>query len=363
VGIALIEEINQWYRGKRVFVTGHTGFKGSWLSSWLSAAGAHVTGYALAPDADRRSLYREANLDSQVESVIADICDRRSLDASIEKAQPDVVFHLAAQSLVRESYARPVETYQTNVLGTVTLLDALRRYRGVKAVVIVTSDKCYDNQGANHAYVEDDAMGGSDPYSSSKGCAEIATAAFRESFFAGTSTSVATARAGNVIGGGDWADDRLVPDIMRAAEAGSAAIIRNPDFVRPWQFVLEPLRGYLMLGQALSLRGNDFASAWNFGPRKEDGLRVGELADRVANALGNVTVRNERQIDAAAEAAFLQIDSTRAADLLGWRPVITLDRAIELTVKSYKSFHAGHATVSSMNETLSAYWKDVDAAR
>ncbi|HEX2723830.1 MAG TPA: CDP-glucose 4,6-dehydratase, partial [Gemmatimonadaceae bacterium] len=248
----MISALNSWYAGKSVFVTGHTGFKGTWLTSWLVAAGANVTGYALAPDASRPSLFQVAGLSGRIQSIIADICDRARLDEALRSSAPSIVFHLAAQSLVRRSYANPVETYRTNVLGTVQLLDALRSVPSVKAVVVVTSDKCYENDGTGRLYSENDPMGGHDPYSSSKGCAELATAAFRHSYFSSDSPAVATARAGNVIGSGDWSEDRLIPDMMAAAASHSVVTIRNPAAIRPWQFVLEPLRGYLLLGRALA---------------------------------------------------------------------------------------------------------------
>ena len=357
----LIAELNDWYAGRKVFVTGHTGFKGAWLTAWLVEAGAIVTGYALAPDADAPNLFRQSGLESRIDSRIADICDGNALTKALNDSEPEIVFHLAAQSLVRQSYVRPVETYRTNVLGTVQLLDTLRNSPAVKAVVIVTSDKCYENRNTPTPYVEEDPMGGADPYSSSKGCAEIATSAFRRSFFSNGFPAVASARAGNVIGGGDWADDRLVPDIIKASRAGGTAVIRNPTAVRPWQFVLEPLRGYLMLGSALVEHGQDFASAWNFGPRENDGIAVGDLANRVASSCG-VALRNETQENAPHEAALLKIDSAKAAANLNWHPAISLDRAIDLTVAGYKAFGAHENVLPQMTNLLNEYWKDVDVA-
>lgn len=357
----LISQLNDWYSGRRVFVTGHTGFKGTWLTAWLVEARAQVTGYALAPDAESPSLFRQSGLDSRMDSILGDICDRDALKGALTRAQPEIVFHLAAQSLVRQSYFLPVETYRTNVLGTVQLLDELRNTSDVKGAVIVTSDKCYENRNTLTPYTEDDPMGGADPYSSSKGCAEIATAAFRRSFFSQGAPAVASARAGNVIGGGDWAQDRLVPDIMKAARTGSEAVIRNPAAVRPWQFVLEPLRGYLMLGKALVERGQDFASAWNFGPRANDGIAVGELAGRIAGASG-VTLRTNTDENALHEAALLRIDSSKAAANLGWSPSISIDRAIELTVRGYQDFGSRDDVLPAMTNILEEYWKDVDVA-
>lgn len=357
----MISRLNDFYAGRKVLVTGHTGFKGAWLTGWLRAAGARVTGYALSPEPSRPNLFELANLSAEMNSVIADICDRAALDEALATSAPSVVFHLAAQSLVRPSYIDPVETYRANVMGTVHLLDAIRAVPSVQSVVVVTSDKCYENRGSGRAHTESDPMGGDDPYSSSKGCAELATAALRRSFFSGGSTFVASARAGNVIGAGDFAEDRIVPDIMAAAASGSVAIVRNPSAIRPWQFVLEPLRGYLMLAQSLATDGPQFASAWNFGPREEDGVSVGELAERVRTAWGDVTLRREPQVNAPPEASVLKIDSTKAGTMLGWRPVLTLSRAVELTVSGYRHFQ-GDDVLSSMNAILRLYWKDVDAA-
>jgi CDP-glucose 4,6-dehydratase len=354
---------NNWYARKNVFVTGHTGFKGAWLIAWLRAAGALVTGYALPPRSDRPNLFQLAGLGSEIDCVFGDVCDRSTLDAALRASQPELVFHLAAQSLVRPSYLDPVETYRTNVLGTVHLLDAVRAVPSVRAVVIVTSDKCYENRGTDHLYAEGEPMGGHDPYSSSKGCAELVTAAFRRSFFREGSPSIASARAGNAIGGGDWALDRIVPDLVAAAMDGSVALVRNPSAVRPWQFVLEPLRGYLMLGRALVTSGQEFASGWNFGPREEDGASVGELADRVRQAWGNLAVRHELQANTPHEASVLRLDSTKAGQLLGWRPALSLSRAIELTVEGYRRFQRpGPDVLPSMNAMLRSYWDDVAAA-
>ena len=357
----MISQLNSWYAGKNVLVTGHTGFKGAWLTGWLLASGARVTGYALTPDGSRPNLFRLAGLEAEIDSVIADICDRTSLDEALAASKPSIVFHMAAQSLVRPSYSDPVETYRTNVLGTVQVLDAIRSVPSVQAVVVVTSDKCYENRGTGRLHTEDDPMGGHDPYSSSKGCAELATAAFRHSYFSAGSPSVASARAGNVIGGGDWAEDRLIPDIMTAAMNGTVAVVRNPSAIRPWQFVLEPLRGYLMLGQALSTGGQEFASAWNFGPGDEDGVPAGELAERVRNAWGELELRHDPQTNAPAEATVLRIDSKKARERLGWKPVVSLTRAIDLTVAGYRQFQRNNAR-SSMNDILNSYWTDVAAA-
>jgi CDP-glucose 4,6-dehydratase len=264
----------QFWKNKRVFLTGHTGFKGSWLSIWLDSLGANVHGYSLKPPTDP-SLFNLCSIDRFTNSTIGDIRNRDLLKATLQKAQPEIVFHLAAQPLVRESFKNPVETYETNVMGTVNLLDAVRACPSVKAVVIVTTDKCYENREWHWGYRENDPMGGYDPYSSSKGCAELVTAAYRQSFFNPKDfdnhhIAVASARAGNVIGGGDWALDRLVPDCLKAILDGRKIIVRNPHAIRPWQHVLEPLRGYLLLAQKLFENGPQFAEAWNFGPDDRD---------------------------------------------------------------------------------------------
>jgi CDP-glucose 4,6-dehydratase len=364
----LTSRLNHWYSARKVFVTGHTGFKGAWLVAWLRAAGAVVTGYALPAPPGRRNLFELAGLESGITSHLADICDRDALEGALRQSDADVVFHLAAQSLVRQSYLDPVETYRTNVLGTAQLLDVVRRAPSVRAVVIVTSDKCYENDNTSHRYTEADAMGGHDPYSSSKGCAELVTAAFRSSFFAGEPTSpprtgIASARAGNVIGPGDWAPHRIMPDLMTAAENGTQAFVRNPTAVRPWQFVLEPLRGYLMLGSALANGGAEFASAWNFGPADEDAISVARLADGVRGTLGKLEVVHEKQDPAPHEAHVLRLDSSKAEQRLGWRPVLSLPRAIEISVRGYQQIHRAPSEASAtMTSILEAYWSDVDAA-
>jgi CDP-glucose 4,6-dehydratase len=359
----LTSRLNDWYSEKKVFVTGHTGFKGAWLAAWLRAAGATVTGYALEAPSDRPNLFELSRLESAIDSNIADICDEATLKDRIRRSEAEVVFHLAAQSLVRQSYVDPVETYRTNVLGTASLLNAAREAPSVRAVVVVTSDKCYENIGADHQYAEEDPMGGRDPYSSSKGCAELVTSAFRQSFFNVDSTaSIASARAGNVIGPGDWAPDRIVPDLIAASANGSDAVVRNPTAVRPWQFVLEPLRGYLMLGRALSSDGAAFASGWNFGPSDDDAVSVAVLANRFGQALGGLEIRHAPGRDAPYESQVLRLDSSKAKERLGWIPVCSLARCIEITVRGYEQIQRSPSNVlSTMNSILNSYWNDVDA--
>lgn len=331
--------LQDWYRGKRVLVTGHTGFKGAWLVGWLRAAGASVTGYSLPPPSDVPSLFAVAGLGEGIESVYGDVRDRDRLRHTLEAARPDVVFHLAAQSLVRASYRDPAGTYATNVMGTVHLLDLVRSTPSVAAVVVVTTDKCYENREVQHAYSEDDPMGGHDPYSSSKGCAELVTAAMRQSFFAGGGAAIASARAGNVIGGGDWNEDRLVPDLVKAAAAGLETPLRNPGAVRPWQFVLDPLRGYLILGRGLAEHGQDLAAAWNFGPSAAEVLSVSDVAKVMQDEWDRVRVRIEPDPAAPHEAGLLLLDSTKAQARLGWESLVPFTDAVRMTASWYRRYY------------------------
>ncbi len=333
----------QFWRGRRVLLTGHTGFKGSWLALWLHRLGAQVMGLALPEEPG--SLFQVARVGSALDNRIGDIRDLSVVRSAIGDSKPEVVFHLAAQSLVRMSYRDPLGTFFTNVQGTAHVLQAASRCDTVNAVVVVTSDKCYENREQPDGYREDDPMGGDDPYSASKGCAELLTHSWRKSFFAGG--KVASARAGNVIGGGDWAENRLVPDLIRAFRSGTAAKIRNPKSVRPWQYVLEPLLGYLMLAERLcDSRG--FAEGWNFGPDQTSVVSVAAIADRVA-ALWGKGARWEQASEANApkESTMLQLDSAKARTRLQWRPAWPLDRAMEATVAWYKS-HAADADMAAV---------------
>ena len=353
-------ELRAWYEGKRVFVTGHTGFKGSWLTAWLRSAGAVVVGYSLAPPDDRPTLFTAADVGDGVESVLADIRDRAALERALRTSAPELVFHLAAQSLVRRSYREPAATYEANVMGTVNVLDLARDVPAIRGVVVVTSDKCYESRPPAHAYREDEPMGGRDPYSSSKGCAELVTSAMRRSFFE-TEAAVASVRAGNVIGGGDWAEDRLVPDLMRGAAAGVPVTIRHPHATRPWQFVLEPLRGYLMLGRALVEGGHDFAEAWNFGPNELDAVTVNEVTQRLRKAWPRVDVRLEEDASGPHEATTLELDCTKARTRLGWEPVLTLDEAVDLTCGWYRAFHEDPTAAAGLvQDQLHEYEARVD---
>lgn len=329
------------WAGRRVLVTGHTGFKGSWLSLWLHSLGAEVTGFALPPPTEP-SLFDAARLGELIRHVEGDVRDLAALQKTVAEAQPELIFHLAAQPLVRLSYEQPVETYATNVMGTVHLLEAARQVPGVKAVVCITSDKCYENREWVWPYRESDPMGGHDPYSNSKGCAELVTAAYRNSYFASDGPAVASVRAGNVIGGGDWALDRLVPDLVRAFEAGAAPLIRSPDSVRPWQHVLEALGGYLMLAQRLLDGERSFAEGWNFGPSDEDARPVSWIVDRMRTAWGGGAA--DALPDSGPrphEAGLLRLDCSKARAALGWRPTLRLEQALEWIAAWHQAVAAG----------------------
>lgn len=325
-----------FWRGRRVVVTGHTGFKGSWLTAWLKAMGAEVTGYSLeAPTTP--NLYEEANVGDGIDSIAGDVRDLDHLRRTFAAKRPEIVFHLAAQSLVRAGYDDPVGTYSTNVLGTVHVLEAIRQTESVRAGIIVTTDKCYENAEWVWPYRENDRLGGRDPYASSKACAELVTEAYRSSFFDGR-CGIASVRAGNVIGGGDWAANRLVPDLLRAFGEGTPALIRNPRAIRPWQFVLEPLRGYLMLAERLAADGA-LAGAWNFGPHDHDVQPVQWIADHLAATWGpDASWRVEEEAEAKHEAFTLKLDSAKARTLLGWDPKVGLGTALEWIVEWHRGW-------------------------
>lgn len=331
----------QFWAGKRVFLTGHTGFKGSWLSLWLQDLGAQVTGYALAAPTTP-SLFASANVAANMVSIEADIRDLDRLTEEVAAANPDIVMHLAAQPLVRYSYDNPIETYQVNVMGTANLLEAIRRNGGAQAVVCITTDKCYENREWDWGYRENEPMGGHDPYSSSKGCSELVISAYRRSYFdAEGAPAVASARAGNVIGGGDWAEDRLIPDMMRAMMAQQPVVIRNPNSIRPWQHVIEPLCGYLVLAEQLCKRGSEVAEGWNFGPRDDDAKPVGWIVDHVTDAWGDGASWDLDGQDHPHEAQYLKLDISKAANELGHTPRLSLEAALGWTVDWYKAFKAG----------------------
>ena len=312
-----------FWQGRRVLVTGHTGFKGGWLALWLQTLGAKVSGFALPP-ATTPSLFEKARIAEGMDSGFADLRDAQQVLAAVRRADPELVFHLAAQPLVRRSYADPVATYATNVMGTVHLLEALRSLPSIRSVVVVSSDKCYDNREWVWGYRETDAMGGFDPYSSSKGCVELVTAAYRNSYFPPSRHSehgvaIGTARAGNVIGGGDWAEDRLLPDCIRAIEAGVPIRIRSPDAVRPWQHVLEPLAGYLLLAERLHRDGAAFAEGWNFGPSDDDARPVRWIVERLVGSWARGASWEIESTPTLHEANWLKLDCSKARSRLGWQ--------------------------------------------
>jgi CDP-glucose 4,6-dehydratase len=351
-------DMRQFWNGRRVFLTGHTGFKGGWLALWLQHLGARVHGYALAPNT-QPALFHVARVGEGMHSTIADIGDRQHLEQCLASFEPEVVFHLAAQPIVRASYEDPIGTYATNVMGTAHLLDAVRRVTSVRAVVVVTSDKCYENREWDRGYVETDSMGGFDPYSSSKGCAELVAAAYRNSFFplarhAQHRVGLASARAGNVIGGGDWSRDRLVPDILRSIEAGQSVRIRNPDATRPWQHVLEPLSGYLMLAERLVTSGPDFSEGWNFGPIEQDTRPVHWVVERLIKEWGEGASWQKDGAEHPHEARLLKLDISKAAKRLGWKPRWSLELCLQRIVE----WHRAAASGSDMRATTITQLKD-----
>jgi CDP-glucose 4,6-dehydratase len=349
-------EVNpSFWRGRRVLLTGHTGFKGAWLSLWLQSLGAQLTGLALPPLRER-NLFSLARVGDGMRSVWGDIREEALVHDAVAQCRPDIVIHMAAQSLVQDSYERPVETYAVNVMGTVHLLEAVRRCGGVRAVVNVTSDKCYRNRGRVAPYREDDPLGGHDPYSSSKACAELVSEAWRLSF-PEPPMALATARAGNVIGGGDWARNRLVPDLLTAFARGEPALLRNPQAVRPWQHVLEPVRGYLMLAERLC--GGDgaaFAQAWNFGPAQPDAVSVETVARQLAELWGAGAIcRVQPNAGDGHEAALLMLDAGKAFERLGWQPLLTLREALALTVQWAQQVGAAADAHAVCLEQIGAY--------
>lgn len=330
---------HRFWRGKRVFLTGHTGFKGSWLSLWLQSMGAELYGYALTPPTNP-ALFEEANVAQGMTSIIGDVRDFDALFEALKKSRAEIVIHMAAQPLVRLSYDQPVQTYATNVMGTVHLLEAIRQVGGVRAVVNVTTDKCYENKEWVWGYREDEPMGGYDPYSNSKGCSELVTSAYRQSFFQKSDTALGSARAGNVIGGGDWALDRLVPDILRAFERKEPVVIRNPYATRPWQHVLEPLSGYLTLAQKLYEGGQIYAEGWNFGPNEDDAKPVQWIVERLVKDWGSGASWQADSGEHPHEANYLKLDISKAKSKLDWRPRWSLGIALGEITKWHQAWLA-----------------------
>ncbi len=331
----------EFWQGRKVLMTGHTGFKGSWLSLWLQAMGAELRGISLSPST-KPALFDVAQVAKGMDSHIADIRDASAIAHLVKDFQPEIIIHMAAQPLVRLSYQQPIETYATNVMGTVHVLEAARHAGSVRAIVNITTDKCYDNREWIWGYREDEAMGGYDPYSSSKGCAELVSSAYRKSFLKDAGIAIATARAGNVIGGGDWAQDRLVPDILLALERGQPVQIRNPHATRPWQHVLEPLSGYLLLAEKLHqqspTQAQSFAEGWNFGPRDEDARPVQWIVEQLCQAWGQSASWLEQPGDHPHEANFLKLDISKARQRLHWEPRWGLDKALEHIIQWHRAW-------------------------
>lgn len=338
--MAGVEMNRAFWQGKKVFLTGHTGFKGSWFSLWLQKLGAEVKGYALQPPTSP-SLFDLAGISAGMDSVLADVRDLPSLQTEIAVQRPEIIIHMAAQPLVRYSYENPVETFSTNVMGTVNVLEAARRCDDVRVVLCITTDKCYENREWEWGYRENEPMGGHDPYSASKGCSELTVAAYRESYFAARDIGLATARAGNVIGGGDWADDRLIPDMIRAFLEKMPVVIRNPLATRPWQHVLEPLSGYMQLVEKLWGDSEKYEGGWNFGPRDEDARPVDWVVNRLAECWGEGAGWVMDDGENPHEANYLKLDCSKAHFRLKWEPQLVLSHALQWTAEWYRAFQCG----------------------
>jgi len=356
--------MDRFWQGKKVLITGHTGFKGSWLCLWLQHLGADVAGYALAPPTDP-SLFELADVGRNMVSVIGDIRDEKLLRKVVLEAAPEIVIHMAAQPLVRESYKNPVETYSTNVMGTVNLFEAVRRSKGVKAILNITTDKCYENREWLWGYRENEPMGGYDPYSASKSCSELITASYRNSFFSPAkhkehSTRIASARVGNVIGGGDWAKERLIPDCVSSLLNGKKIVIRSPFSVRPWQHVLEPLNGYLMLAEKLYGNGFEYAQGWNFGPDDSDAKTVEWIVKRMCAKWGHNAGYDIDNADHPHEAHYLKLDCSKAKLELGWRPKWNLDYALDKVIEWTKAYRSNENLKEICLQQIREYYASRD---
>ena len=348
----------EFWKGKRIFLTGHTGFKGSWLSLWLASLGAEVKGYALNPPTSP-SLFNEAKIDSVIDSQIGDIRDQDVLHESMTEFNPDILIHMAAQPLVRYSYEAPIETYEVNVIGTAKVLEVARSCPNLKSIVNITTDKCYENDERSEGYREDDPMGGYDPYSSSKGCAELVTSAYRRSFMQEKGVGLASVRAGNVIGGGDWADDRLIPDILRSFEKNKPVVIRNPKATRPWQHVLEPLSGYLILAEKLYKNQKEYAEGWNFGPNEQDVKPVDWILDRMIAKWPNTSWQLDQNSNPH-EAGFLKLDITKAESRLNWKPVWELGYTLEKIVDWHQAWLNREDMQATCFAEIKEYMRDMN---
>jgi CDP-glucose 4,6-dehydratase len=349
---------SDFWRGKKVFLTGHTGFKGSWISLWLTILGAEVRGFSLQPPT-LISLFQEANINSLIDSQIGDIRDKEKLFSSMTSFNPDILIHMAAQPLVRYSYDEPLETFEINVIGTATVLDVARSCSRLKVILNVTTDKCYENDGREIGYNENDPMGGYDPYSSSKGCSELLSSSYRRSYFQSQGIELATVRAGNVIGGGDWANDRLIPDVLRSFEINQPVIIRNPKATRPWQHVLSPLSGYLVLAQKMFKTKEKYAESWNFGPNEGDVKSVEWILNKMCDNWPNSNW--ELSSDAHPhEAKFLKLNSSKAQKILGWRPIWDIEYALEKIIIWHKSWLNNDDMQSKCILEIKEYMRDMD---
>ncbi len=358
-----IAEIENFYRGRKVFITGHTGFKGAWLSYTLSRMGAHIKGYSLPP-ATEPSLYRQIEATLDIKSFLGDMNDSKRLEQEILSFQPDFIFHLAAQTLVRKSYKEPLNTFSTNVMGTANVLNAVTFLEKPCSVVLITTDKVYENKEWHYPYRETDRLGGYDPYSASKACAELVIDSYRQSFFnlskyVAHKKSVVSVRAGNVIGGGDWAEDRLIPDIVTRLNSNKVISIRNPHAIRPWQHVLEPVFGYLQLGALLSSEPLKYSGAWNFGPENADNLSVLEIAEQAIRIWGNGKLDVKVDSDAPHEAGLLKLDISKAVNELRWKPCMNTSMAIERTINWYKSFYKNEQTAAQLLEADILYYQSL----
>ncbi len=350
--------MEEFWKGKRVLITGHTGFKGSWLTFWLNLLGAEVCGYSLEAES-QPNLFENLSLDKKIQSNIGDIRSLENFSKIILDFQPEIVFHLAAQSLVRKSYREPVETYTTNVIGTVNVLEAIRSVESVKSVVVITTDKVYENKEWHWSYRENERLGGFDPYSNSKACAELAVSAYRNSFFADSDCLIATTRAGNVIGGGDWSEDRLLPDVFRSLIFGDELVIRNPNSIRPWQHVFEPLNGYMLLAENLFNGEKDFAAAWNFGADEKDSKTVGIILNKIKNIWNDPVNWTFSDGVQPHEARLLKLDSSKAKFDLKWNSKLNLEEAVKLTAEWYRGFK-DNVNLAELSEKQIFYYQNKD---